>query len=80
MSMRTRVGIIVLWVVSLAAVGLWGQTRVPLSGSRIISGPDLGFRVDRVEGSRVTGTLMIKLDGQWMVVGDASGVRPLTMR
>lgn len=81
MSLRTRIGVVVvLWVMSLAAVGLWAQARVPLSGARIISGPDLGFRVDKVEGTRVTGTLMIKLDGNWMPVGEGAGVRPLTMK
>lgn len=60
--------------VALAAIAVAvGVTAVALAqgqraqeDSKILSGSDLGFRVERMEGNRAVGTLMVKINGQWI--------------
>lgn len=33
---------------------------------KIFSGSDIGFRVERMEAGRASGTLMVRIDGQWV--------------
>jgi hypothetical protein len=83
-----RMGFLVL-VLCVALVGaamvLNGQAQVvpvPLGGSneRIISGDNFGFRLDgRGPDGRVIGTLVVRIDGQWLPVGGA-GVHLLPSR
>jgi hypothetical protein len=85
MSLHMRIGLAVLWVVSLTAVGLYGQGResaVPLNPT-IVSGADIGFRIDRRDGKGAIGKLMVRVNGQWVEAREAAfggGVRPLTLR
>jgi len=80
-----RIGVLVLLCVALvaSAIGLRGQAQVapvPLGvpDSRIISGENFGFRMDgRGPDGRILGTLMVRINGQWVPVGGA-GVHPLT--
>jgi hypothetical protein len=91
MTIRRRVGLLVLLCCVVfvgAAIGLRGQAQVspvPLGvpDQRIISGSDLGFRVEgRARGGShdaVKGTLMVRINGQWVPVG-GPGVAPLQSR
>ena len=36
------------------------------------------FRVERQRGNRVTGTLVVRVNGKWLVAEPAEGVRALT--
>lgn len=52
--------------------------RAPRSDAPIISGNDIGFRV---EGSDLrtgapTGTWMLRVKGEWVEIGSAPGIRP----
>lgn len=52
--------------------------RAPQSDARIVSGNDIGFRV---EGSdprtgAPTGTWMLRVRGEWVEIGSAPGIRP----
>ena len=84
---RMRIGLLVLLCMVLvgAAIGLRGQAQVapvPLAvpDARIISGDNFGFRMDgRGPDGRVTGTLVVRINGQWIPIGGA-GVHPLTSR
>jgi hypothetical protein len=83
---RMRIGFLVLLCVTFvgAAIGLRGQAQAPPdpqgSNERIISGADLGFRVEgRDRNGGVTGTLMVRINGQWIRVG-GGGTVPLTSR
>ena len=86
MSWRKRIVLAIVWVASLLATGLWAhaQNRVPgdpRSGPAvIISGNDLGFRVERQSGNTVTGTLVVRVNGQWVVPESGVGVKRLTAR
>lgn len=68
MSVRTRLGLIVLWVSSLVAVSMWAsaQSRQVIPESPVVlSGSDLGFRVEGPQGSARVGRLVVRVDGQW---------------
>jgi hypothetical protein len=85
MSLRTWIGVAVVWVASLLATGLWAhaQSRVPAPQSGapiIISGSDLGFRVERQNGNTVVGTLVVRINGEWVVPESGVGVKRLTAK
>ena len=77
MSLRKRVGMVLVWVVSLVAAWSLGYAQVP-QGQRpskfpLFSGRDFGFRVDQmkmdpatgvIEGSP-TGTFVVRINGSW---------------
>ena len=71
-----------LWLVSLAVVALIASTltlaQAPQDDARVVSGNDLGFRVEGMDSSgNPTGTLVIRVDGQWMETAFAGGFRRL---
>ena len=67
--LRIRLAVLMLWVVSLFAVGAFvhAQMRLPapLTDSTVYSGPDIGFRATKTDGRTVVGTLVIRVNGQW---------------
>ena len=83
MSVRTRLGLLVLWVSSLVAVSLWGsaQSRHVIPESPVVrSGSDLGFHVEGRQGSARVGRLVVRIDGQWVEAVAAPGVSRLTTK
>ena len=71
MSFRARIALIVVWLSSLLAVGTLasGQLRgfEPLVEPIIISGNDVGFRVDGSLGGVPAGALVIRrMNGEWV--------------
>ena len=68
MSLRT-LSILVAWLCSLAAVAVFAQSPRaldPLEQPTIISGADLGFRVEGHSGRVPVGRLVIRIDGRWV--------------
>ena len=68
------------WLVSLVAMAMAtfvvAQSRFP--EPRIVSGNDIGFRVEGTDLSgKPMGTLMVRVNGQWSEVGASMTVRPL---
>ena len=74
---------VLLWLVTLVATAVVtasisiAQTRP--AEPRILSGTDIGFRVDGtdVRTGNPTGTLMVRIDGKWVEISSAGGVRLL---
>ncbi len=73
--------LVLWWVVSLfVAAGLastvtLAQMRMP---PMMLSGPDIGFRVEGFNrGGLPTGTLMVRMGGEWIEVGTATRVHPV---
>jgi hypothetical protein len=73
---------VALWAASLVAVAglttavLWGQSRLLEREYRLLSGEDVGFRIEGTDGSgRPFGTLMLRVDGQWVEVGSWPALR-----
>ena len=52
-------------VVGATAVAL-AQGQRAQDDSKILSGSDLGFRFERMDGNRAAGTFMVKINGQWI--------------
>jgi hypothetical protein len=86
MSLRVRIGGIVLSAASIVAAAAWAQAQAPLVPApssqppTILSGNDVGFRVDSRKGKTPVGTLVVRVDGQWVEVEFAAGMKRLTAR
>jgi hypothetical protein len=49
----------------------------PFTEGRVVSGADLGFRVDSInQAGEPVGTFVIRRNGQWVPARFAAGVRP----
>lgn len=71
--------VVVVGVCSLTAFAQFPRERQPgASQPRIVSGNDLGFRVDGTDPrtGNPTGTWMIRVNGNWVAVGAMPGIRP----
>jgi hypothetical protein len=70
MSFRARIILMVLWVASLFTVGALAREQAfqmnPLAEPVIVSGDEIGFRVEGTLGGAPAGTLVIRRDGQWI--------------
>jgi hypothetical protein len=55
------------------------EMPTPLPEPRIVSGPDLGFRVEADQKGTPIGKLVIRVDGKWIEarVAAVPGVRPV---
>ena len=92
--MRKSIAVAFIWVVTLAVTGLWvhaqSNPRVlpplrqsPPPGSeipQIISGNDIGFRVDgwSKDGTPI-GRIVVHQEGKWLEVTLSGRVRPLSV-
>jgi hypothetical protein len=74
MSLRARIVLVMIGLASFVGIGVWAQS---LPQQRVISGSDLGFRI---EGSRSDGTptgrLVVRINGQWIEAAFGAGVAP----
>jgi len=69
----------ILWAVSLMLVGSLSslaQVRLLTEGPTIVSGSDVGFRIDRTQNGIPIGTLVIRVDGRWVEAGSSMRVTP----
>jgi hypothetical protein len=86
MSLRKRIVLAVVWIASLLATGLWAhaQSRIPAvpppTPPVIISGSDVGFRIERQSGNVVVGTWVVRINGQWVVPESSVGIKRLSAR
>ena len=86
---------IVLWLASLAVVAgftsalmraqapsqvppPYTQTQPP--AARIVSGADIGFRVESSKDGRAVGTLVVRINGQWVETTASIAPKRLTAR
>lgn len=75
--MRKQLFVVLMaFVVGAAAAMAWAQPRPQ---PRIVSGDDIGFRLEGTDPQtgQPTGTLVVRIDGEWVAVGPAAGVRLL---
>ena len=67
--MKIRVGIVSA-VALLIVFGGWISAQVlqprPVQPPVVLSGSDIGFRVEGQRGDAVTGTLVVRVDGKWI--------------
>ena len=79
---RNQIVLMLAWVLSVIIVAAiaHGQTPAQRSGRAdpsIISGSDLGFRVERQRGDHVTGTFVVRINGNWWDVAPSMTLKPL---
>ena len=84
MSSPVRIAVVVLWLSSLLAVGTLASGQLygfdPLVAPYVLSGNDIGFRVEGVIKDTPAGTVVIRgMDGEWVepVVNHQVQPRPL---
>jgi hypothetical protein len=83
MSLRKRIGLVVVWAVSIVAAGVWAhaQTTVPQTQApTVLSGNDLGFRIDSRKGNTPVGTIVVRVNGQWVEADFSVGMKRLTSK
>ena len=89
MSARNAVIVAVLWLCSLAAVAAVAQVPPPRPAPdpniqvvpmkpNVLSGDDIGFRIDSWQGKTPVGTLVIRVNGQWVEPAGAKKLMPIT--
>ena len=77
-----RKSILVFVVLGLSVVGLWAQTRQDptaiTTAPQVISGENIGVRLDGSfdKTGRVHGTLVVRINGQWVDVLSSPRVIP----
>jgi hypothetical protein len=71
------------WVYGQAAQGPQFPSQQPDPNAQVISGNDVGFRVDRQrtqDFGRLVGTWVVRVNGQWVEPETALRTRPLSTR
>ena len=81
MPVRTIFVLAMFWVVSLFAVGTIANGQSyginPLTEPKILSGPDLGFRVEGEQNGAPVGRLVVRINGRWVEASSNPGAHPL---
>jgi hypothetical protein len=93
MGLRKQLIIAALWVTSLVVAGIWVRAQVPLPPREprpapsqseptptVISGNDLGFRVEGRKGGIPTGRFVVRINGQWTEIEESVVAKRLTTR
>jgi hypothetical protein len=78
--MRLNPRLVVL-LLAIVASGTWvlAQSVQPRPVfPTVISGDDIGFRVESHSGSRPAGRLVVRINGQWVEAEFAAGVKFIT--
>lgn len=77
-----KLTVVILWALSLIIVAGFAQAqkkdRPAVPAPLILSGNDIGFRVQGDRGDHVVGTLVVKIDGQWVPAEPADNLKTLT--
>jgi hypothetical protein len=65
---KRALSIVAVWLFSLIAIAAIAQSHLTMPDQEptVISGKDIGFRVERYDGRRPVGVLVIRVDGQWV--------------
>lgn len=69
MTLNTRLAVAgLVSLLALAGAGLMAQSRavVPVPEPVIVSGADIGFRIEGHDGTTPVGTLVVRVDGRWV--------------
>ena len=83
MALQRRTVLIILWLVSMVAAGAWGYAQAVLPSGQapvVLSGSDIGFRVEGRRGNTPSGRFVVRINGQWVEVEQSVGTMRLTAR
>ncbi|HEU4937434.1 MAG TPA: hypothetical protein VFT39_13315 [Vicinamibacterales bacterium] len=81
MTFTRTCGVICLIVLSLitgSAIGhAQAQRTLKPNNVVVLSGPDIGFRVEGIKESSVTGRFVIRVSGRWVEVENSFAQKPV---
>jgi hypothetical protein len=80
MSVRSRVIIAALWIVSLVGIGVIASAQPRREPDAVITGSDIGFRPEGWRGKARTGTWVVRINGEWVDALAAMKTQPATTR
>jgi hypothetical protein len=70
MSFRSTAALVVVWTLSMIAAAKIATAQapemVPSAIPIVVSGNDLGFRIDGQRGQTPVGRIVVRIDGQWV--------------
>jgi hypothetical protein len=76
----------IVWAISLMVTAALtaAQTAAPIGvpdgmiteAPTILSGPELGFRLERTENDIAIGRLVVRVDGRWIETGSPASIVP----
>ena len=75
MAIRSWLILVVVWLISLVAVGKAQAPCWGLPEPKVLFGDDVGFRVEGMRGEVPTGVIVIKVNGNWVEV-QVGGPKP----
>jgi hypothetical protein len=81
--MHLRHAVIGFVVGFVIAAGTWGyaqSVRTDPVTPMVVSGDDIGFRLEGRRGSAAVGRFVVRVDGQWVDAVEAMGVKPVTTK
>jgi hypothetical protein len=80
MTTRKHIAVILLWALSLVIVAAFAHAQTvqrPVTPT-VLSGSDIGFRVTGRAGDHAIGTLVVRINGEWVEAQPAGGFGALT--
>jgi hypothetical protein len=77
MALTNRILLVVICASFLLGLGAWLHAQAT-DTARIVSGSDIGFRIEGRRGNTPIGTFVIKINGQWVPVESAAAPKALT--
>jgi hypothetical protein len=83
MRYTLRLLIVACVLVTTFAAGRWAQAQAPSLRPQtptVLSGNDIGFRVDGRKGNTPIGVLVVRINGQWVEAGTTVGTQRLTAK
>ena len=81
--MRQRIIVVAIAVVTLIAAAVWARAQALPSNAlepMVVSGADVGFRVDRWQGDTLIGRWVIRHDGKWVEPRTSAGTHRVITR
>jgi hypothetical protein len=71
------------FLVSLLSAAAWGRAQAlstQPTGHVVLSGSDVGFRIEGVRGGKPVGRLVVRQNGEWVEVESPVAVRPMSLK
>ncbi len=68
MSLRVRFVVFVLWVLSIVATGVWASAQSAFQNdeTQVLSGNDIGFRLEGSQANGPRGRFVVRVNGKWV--------------
>jgi hypothetical protein len=80
MMFSSRYVVVLLWLVSLVAVGTAVVAQTRREAAAVLSGDSIGFRPEGWNGKARTGTWMVRINGEWVEALGVMKAVPATSR